>query len=60
MQLLQVLESWMSGIIRGIACNQSTLFPECLDVFLIEDGAVRLVDVYIDELDITGLGFDRT
>ena len=47
----------MSGFIRGLARTQTTLFPECLDDFVIEDSAVRLIDVFIDELDIARLGF---
>ena len=47
----------MSGFIQGLARTQSTLFPECLDDFVIEDSAVRLIDVFIDELNIAHLGF---
>jgi transposase len=47
----------MSRFIQGLARTQSTLFPECLDDFVIEDSAVRLIDVFIDELNITLLGF---
>jgi transposase len=34
------------------------LFPECLDDFVTEDSAVRLIDLFIDELNISGLGFE--
>jgi transposase len=37
--------------------GQSTLFPERLDDYLGEDNPVRAVDVFIDELDLAGLGF---
>jgi transposase len=47
----------MSRFIQGLARTQSTLFPECLDDFVVEDSAVRLIDVFIDELNITLLGF---
>jgi len=47
----------MSGFIQGLARTQSTLFPECLDDFVVEDSAVRFIDVFIDELNITHLGF---
>jgi len=47
----------MSGFIQGEDCNQATLFPERLDDYVAEDSAVRVIDVFIDELDISGLGF---
>ena len=47
----------MSGFIEGESRNQSTLFPESLDEYIAEDSAVRLIDVFIDKLDISGLGF---
>jgi hypothetical protein len=33
------------------------LFPESLDEYIVEDSAVRVIDVFIDDLDISGLGF---
>ena len=36
---------------------QSTLFPERLEDFVSADNAVRVIDVFIDELDLSGLGF---
>jgi hypothetical protein len=33
------------------------LLPECLDDFVGEDNSVPVIDVFIDELDLTGLGF---
>ena len=47
----------MSGFIQGDSRTQSTLFPECLDDFVVEDSAVRLIDLFVDELNIAGLGF---
>ncbi|MFT5099976.1 MAG: transposase [Patiriisocius sp.] len=47
----------MSRFIQGLARTQATLFPECLDDFVVKDSAVRLIDVFIDELNITLLGF---
>ena len=47
----------MSGFIEGEDRNQATLFPERLDDYVAEDSAVRVIDVFIDELDISGLGF---
>ncbi len=47
----------MSGFIQGQARTQSALFPEYLDDFVTEDSAVRLIDLFIDELPLSGLGF---
>lgn len=47
----------MSGFIKGEARTQSTLFPEALDDYIAEDNAVRVVDVFVDELDLAILGF---
>ncbi len=47
----------MSGFIKGEDRHQATLFPESLDEYIAEDSAVRVIDVFIDDLDISGLGF---
>ena len=38
--------------------TQITLLPECLDDYIAEDNPVRVIDVFIDELDLTSLGFE--
>ena len=47
----------MSGYIEGENRQQSTLFPERLDDYVAGDSSVRVIDVFIDDLDISGLGF---
>ena len=47
----------MSGFIEGADRHQTTLFPECLDDYVAEESAVRGIDVFVDELDLSGLGF---
>ena len=37
--------------------GQSTLLPECLDDFVEEDNAVRVIDVFVDALDLAEAGF---
>jgi transposase len=37
---------------------QSTLFPESLDDYIAEDNPVRVVDVFVDELDLKQLDFE--
>ena len=34
------------------------MFPESLDEYIAEDNPVRVVDVFVDELDLKDLGFD--
>jgi transposase len=47
----------MKRFIEGEDRNQSTLLPECLDDYIAEDNPVRVVDVFVDELDLGQLGF---
>ncbi len=47
----------MSGFIEGEDRSQATLFPERLDDYVAENNPVRVIDVFIDDLDISGLGF---
>ena len=47
----------MSGFIEGESRSQATLFPERIDDYVAEENAVRVVDVFVDELDLSGLGF---
>ena len=47
----------MSGFIEGENRYQATLFPERVDEYVEESSVVRVIDVFIDRLDISGLGF---
>ncbi len=44
----------MKRFIEGEDRTQSTLFPERLDDWIGEDNPVRVVDVFVDELDLGG------
>jgi transposase len=48
----------MTGFVVGDDRGQSTLFPERLDDYVGEDNPVRAIDVFVDELDLAGLGFE--
>ncbi|HEV7911712.1 MAG TPA: IS5/IS1182 family transposase, partial [Methylocella sp.] len=37
---------------------QDILLPEYLDDYVAEDNPVRVIDVFVDELDLGALGFD--
>jgi transposase len=48
----------MSHHIKGQPRHQSTLFPESIDDFVTEDNPVRVIDVFVDHLDLLDLGFE--
>ena len=49
----------MKRFIEGVARGQGTLFPDRLEDWIGDDNPVRAIDVFVDELDLGGLGFDR-
>ena len=49
----------MKRFVEGLDRAQGTLFPERLEDWIGEDNPVRVVDVFVDELDLGGLGFGR-
>ncbi len=48
----------MTRYVEGEDRSQATLFPESLDEYIAADNPVRVVDVFVDELDLQKLGFD--
>jgi transposase len=48
----------MTRFVVGDDRGQSTLFPERLDDYVGEDNPVRAIDVFVEELDLAGLGFE--
>ena len=48
----------MKRFVEGLDRGQSTLLPECLEDWIGEDNPVRVIDVFVEELDLGGLGFD--
>lgn len=49
----------MAGFIEGVSRAQTTLFPERLDDWIAEEHLVRVVDLFVDQLDLAALGFER-
>ena len=47
----------MKRFIEGEDRNQVTMLPECLEDYVDQDNPVRVVDVFVDQLDLRGLGF---
>jgi len=47
----------MKRFVEAIDRAQSMLFTECLEDWIAEDNPVRVIDVFVDELDLAELGF---
>jgi transposase len=48
----------MRRFVEGVDRGQTTLFPECLEDWIDQDNPVRVIDAFVDKLDLCGLGFD--
>ncbi len=48
----------MKRFIEGQSRERVTLPPECLDDLVGADNPVRIVDAFVEELDLLSLGFD--
>jgi hypothetical protein len=49
----------MGRYVEGSDRRQATLLPECLDDYIAEDNPVRVVEAFVEELDLEVLGFAR-
>ncbi|MFB3077351.1 MAG: IS1182 family transposase, partial [Lysobacterales bacterium] len=49
----------MKRFIEGENRFQSTLFPESLEDYIAKDNSIRIVDAFVDKLNLKELGFDR-
>jgi transposase len=47
----------MKRFVEGADRRQSTLLPECLDEWVQESNSVRVIDTFVDALDLADLGF---
>jgi len=47
----------MKRFVEGLDRGQSTLFPECLGDWVGEDNAVRVIETFVEALDLGELGF---
>jgi transposase len=48
----------MKRFVEGEARQQVVLLPPCLDDYVTEDNPVRVIEAFVDELDLAALGFD--
>jgi transposase len=49
----------MGRFVEGEDRRQGVLLPEYLDDYVSEENPVRVIDVFVDELDLGALGFER-
>jgi transposase len=47
----------MAGFVTGIDRSQGTMFPAQLEDYVAEDNPVRVIDLFVDQLDLARLGF---
>ena len=50
----------MSGYIEGTDRSQATLFPDRLEDWIDEGNPVRVIDLFVDEINLGEIGFLRT
>ena len=50
----------MAGYVKGVSRDQATLFPERLDELIGEAAPVRVIDLFVERLDVGELGFKRS
>src|SRR6516225_9647012 len=48
----------MAGFVAGTDRGQSTLLPECVDDGVDESNPIRVIDAFVDALDLRKLGFE--
>jgi transposase len=48
----------MKRFVEGADRGQSTLLPEYLDEWVEESNCVRVIDCFVDSLDLADLGFE--
>lgn len=48
----------MGRFVEGEDRRQPVLLPSCLDDYVGEENPARVIDVFVDELDLRGLGFE--
>jgi transposase len=48
----------MKRFVEGEDRKQVTLLPECLDDFVAEDNPVRIIEAFVEELELESMGFE--
>ncbi|MGU3327097.1 IS5/IS1182 family transposase, partial [Methylobacterium mesophilicum] len=47
----------MTRFVQAADRHQVALLPDCLDDYVTQDNPARVVDAFVDELDLAALGF---
>lgn len=50
----------MGRFIEGYDRSQPLLLPACVEDYVSQDSLVRVIDAFVETLDLTALGFERT
>ena len=60
---MPVIERWQSlllmGFVQGESRSKGALFPVSLDELIPEDHLVRVIDLWVDRVDVARLGFAK-
>src|SRR6201981_908208 len=51
--------AFLMGFVQGEGRTQGTLFPVCLEELIPDDHVCRVIDAFVDRLDMADLGFER-
>ena len=49
----------MGGFVEGADRQQASFLPACLEDYVDADNPVRIIDAFVDELDVAELGLPR-
>lgn len=49
----------MTRYITGVDRSQATMFPDTLDDYIGEENSVRVIDIFVEELDLSAMGFEK-
>jgi len=59
MPAMQVAGIFIMGFVHGESRDQGSLFPVSLDELVPEDHVCRVIDAFVESLDLAQLGFSR-
>jgi transposase len=53
------MRPFFMGYVQGTDCGQVALLPAAIEDYVSRDAPVRVIDAFVDGLDVAGLGFSR-
>jgi transposase len=53
-----VTEVLMKRFIEGANRSHAVILPECLDDYISDDNPVRVIEAFVEAVDLSSLGFD--